>query len=213
MTRNAIALVSGGLDSGVAAARFVADGGKVTHALFFLYGQRAAPREAAASRALAQRWGATWTPIELPWLGELASCAGSALTDRSRALPRGSAEEPGDAASAAAVWVPARNAVFVAIAAAFAEAHGADCVLAGFNREEGATFPDNSAAFVAAATAFLGHGTRTKVAVESPTLELDKAGIVAAARALGLGPEDFWSCYDGGDQPCGTCESCRRSRW
>ncbi len=213
MTRKAIALLSGGLDSGVAAAQFAADGGAVTHALFFLYGQRAAPREAAASRNLAQKWGARWTPIELPWLGELATLAGSALTDPARELPRGTAARPGDAASAAAVWVPARNAVFVAIAAAFAEAHGADCVVAGFNREEAATFSDNSSAFLEAATTFLGLGTRSGVAVVSPTLELDKAGIVAAARTLGLGPDDFWSCYEGGDAPCGTCESCLRSRW
>ncbi|MCB9887147.1 MAG: 7-cyano-7-deazaguanine synthase QueC [Planctomycetes bacterium] len=213
MTRKAIALLSGGLDSGVAAAQFVADGGSVTHALFFLYGQRAAPREAAASRALAQKWGAQWVPIELPWLGELASHAGSALTDPGRELPRGTAERPGDAASAAAVWVPARNAVFVAVAAAFAEAHGAECVVAGFNREEAETFPDNSSAFLQAATAFLGLGTRSGVAVVSPTLDLDKAGIVAAARQLGLVQGDFWSCYEAGDQPCSTCESCLRSRW
>lgn len=213
MVRNAIALLSGGLDSGVAAARFTAHGGRIVQALFFLYGQRAAPREAAASRALAARWGADWVPVELPWLGQLAVRAGSALTDAGKALPRGTADRPGDAASAAAVWVPARNAVFVAIAAAFAEAGGADCVVAGFNREEAATFPDNSPEFLAAAGAFLRHGTRTEVAVESPTIDLDKAQIVAAARDLGLGPDDFWSCYENGERPCGSCESCLRSRW
>lgn len=213
MKRKAIALLSGGLDSAVAAAQFVADGNTVTTALFFLYGQRAAPREAAASRALASKWGAQWVPIELPWLGELAREAGSALTDASRPLPQGTADRPGDAASAAAVWVPARNAVFVAVAAAFAEASGADCVVAGFNREEAATFPDNSSEFLSAATAYLRLGTRSQVTVQSPTLSMDKTQIVAAARALGLGPGDFWSCYEGGEQPCGRCESCLRSRW
>ncbi len=213
MTEQAIALLSGGLDSGVAAARFLAEGGRIVHALFFLYGQRAAPREAAASRALAGRWGAPWTPVELPWLGDLARRAGSALIDTARDLPHGTTAVPGDAASAAAVWVPARNAVFVAIGAAFAEAHDASVLIAGFNREEAATFPDNSADFLAAANDCLRHGTRRQVRVVSPTLALDKAGIVAAARDLGLGPGDFWSCYEGGEQPCGRCESCLRSRW
>ena len=180
-----VALLSGGLDSGVAAAAFVAGGGRLLASLCFDYGQRAA----------------------------CAAAAGSALLPGCGDLPQGTAAHPGDAASAARVWVPARNAAFVAIAAAHAEALGADCVLAGFNREEAATFPDNSAAFLAAATAFLRLGTRTGVAVVSPTLALDKAAIVARAHELGFVADDFWSCYEGGLSPCGRCESCLRSRW
>jgi 7-cyano-7-deazaguanine synthase len=111
------------------------------------------------------------------------------------------------------VWVPARNAVLVAIAAAHAEVLGADCIVAGFNREEAATFPDNSAAFLSAGSAFLQHGTRTQVAVTSPTIGMDKNELVAAAGALGFRPDDFWSCYTGDAEPCGRCESCLRSRW
>ena len=51
------------------------------------------------------------------------------------------------------------------------------------------------------------------VAVTSPTIDLDKAGIVAEARRRGFGPADFWSCYEGGEDPCGCCESCVRSRF
>ncbi|MFM1871544.1 MAG: Queuosine biosynthesis protein QueC, partial [Planctomycetota bacterium] len=56
----AVALLSGGLDSGVAAAKFVADGGTLALALFCDYGQRAVRREEAASRALAARWQVPW---------------------------------------------------------------------------------------------------------------------------------------------------------
>ena len=86
-------------------------------------------------------------------------------------------------------------------------------MVAGFNREEAATFPDNSAAFLDAATHLLALGTRTGVRCISPTLAWDKARIVVEARRLGFGPDDFWSCYDGGDKPCGRCESCVRSRF
>ncbi|HLQ38957.1 MAG TPA: 7-cyano-7-deazaguanine synthase, partial [Planctomycetota bacterium] len=180
-------------------------------ALTFDYGQRAAGREAAAAQRLAARFGVAWRGIDLPWLAQASAAAGSALVARGRPLPAGTRERPGDQQSAAAVWVPARNAVFVAIAAALAEAGDATVVLAGFNREEALTFADNSAGFVAAATAFLGFGTRIGVRVESPTLAWDKRGIVAAAREHGLRPADFWSCYEGDADPCGRCESCLRS--
>lgn len=208
----AVALLSGGLDSGVAAACAREAGHSLAACLFFDYGQRARHREQSAAQALARRWQAPFATIALPWLGELAARAGSALVGRN-ALPCGTVERPGDERSARAVWVPARNAVFVAIAAAHAEACGASLVIAGFNREEAATFPDNSASFVRAADAFLALGTQNGVTVVSPTLAWDKAAIKAEAKRLGFAPADFWSCYDGGAEPCGRCESCLRSSW
>lgn len=208
-----VALLSGGLDSGVATAMFAAAGGVVATCIFFDYGQRAAARERAAARALAKQWRTTLTAIELPWLAALAARTGSRLMQGGGELPASTPQRPGDQQSAAMVWVPARNAVFVAIAAAHAEAGGADCVIAGFNREEAATFPDNSEAFLAAGTAFLAHGTRNGVRVVSPTAPLDKDAIVDRAKALGFTATDFWSCYEGGERPCGRCESCVRSRW
>jgi 7-cyano-7-deazaguanine synthase len=175
------------------------------------YVQRAAARELAAAAAFCRARELPFRRLDLPWLGELAAQRGCALADRSVPLPQGTLSAPGDAASAAAVWVPARNAVLVAAAAAHAEALGAGFVLAGFNREEAATFTDNSPAFVQAATAMLATGTRTAVRVASPTLDLDKRAMVAAARRLGIAQAELWSCYGGDPAPCGRCESCLRS--
>ncbi|MBP8299871.1 MAG: 7-cyano-7-deazaguanine synthase QueC [Planctomycetes bacterium] len=209
-----VALLSGGLDSAIAAALFrERPQHEIQEAVFFDYGQRAVHREAAAAAALAQRWQVPWRSLSVPWLGELAARSGSALSALGGPLPRGTREQPGDERSARAVWVPARNAVFVAIAAAVAETAGAQWVIAGFNREEAATFPDNSLAFTTAADEFLRYGTRNGVRVSSPTLALDKAGIVQEAKRLGYHASDFWSCYEGGERPCGSCESCLRSRW
>ena len=210
--RSAVALLSGGLDSSVATALWLEGGGRVVLALTFDYGQRAAAAEAGAARALAARLGVPWRTVALPWLAEAAAEAGSALVAREEALPAGSLDRPGDEASAARVWVPARNVVLVAAAASFAEALGAGCVLAGFNREEAETFADNSKTFLEAMTAALSLGTRSGVVAEAPTADLDKAGIVAAARRLGIGRGDVWSCYGPGPRPCGRCESCLRSR-
>lgn len=209
-----IALLSGGLDSAVAAARFVADAeNELRAALFCDYGHRSAARERAAADGLARRFGAPLLTYDLPWLAELARASGCRLATGTGALPGSTKEAPGDNASAAQVWVPARNALFVSIAAAVGEVHGADCVVAGFNREEAETFPDNSAAFLEAATAFLQLGTRSGMQVVSPTIECSKSEIVADAKRMGFSPSDLWSCYEGGDRPCGQCESCVRSRW
>lgn len=210
----AVALLSGGLDSGVALADWLARGGTVQVCLCADYGQRAFAREAAASRALATRFGLPWQRIDLPWLGDAARAAGAAQVEGSRdPVPARTEEDPGDAASAAAVWIPARNVVLVAAAAAVAEGGGAGVVLAGFNREEAATFPDNSGAFLDACTAVLALGTRSGVRVASPTLGWDKVEIATRARELGLGPGDFASCYEpAGDPATCACESCVRSR-
>lgn len=175
------------------------------------YGQRSAAMERRAAQRLARRFDLSWRGVELPWLGAAAAEAGSALVHGGPAVPTRSAEAPGDEQSAASVWVPARNVVLVAVAAAFAEAMGADAVLAGFNREEAATFPDNSAEFVEAMSGALAWGTRRRVAVTSPTQDLTKVGIAAEARRCGLTRDDFWSCYGAGPEPCGQCESCVRS--
>jgi 7-cyano-7-deazaguanine synthase len=112
--------------------------------------------------------------------------------------------------TAEAVWVPNRNGVFVNIAAAFAESLGADTIVAGFNKEEAATFPDNSQEFVAVENAALQYSTRKHPLVVSYTIELGKAEIVDLGRSIGAPICDIWSCYHGGPEHCWQCESCAR---
>ena len=198
----AVVLLSGGLDSTVA---FHLSAGVVL-ALTFDYGQRAAKREVTCARRIARRRGVRHLALRLPWL------AGGALTDRSRALPRPDLASPKQTrASADAVWVPNRNGVFIAVAAAFAERLGAGRVVVGFNREEARTFPDNSRGFIVAMNRALSFSTRGAVRVESPTAAWDKRRIVREARSRGIPLEPLWPCYEGGRAWCRKCESCRRS--
>ncbi len=205
-------LLSGGLDSAVALALAAEAGpGALALALTFDYGQRAAAREIDAARAMAARYGVAHRAIELPFLREITA---TALVERAAALPRPSARDldAPDAAreSARAVWVPNRNGVFVAIAAAHAEALGASRIVVGFNKEEGATFPDNTPEFVAACNGALAYSTLSRVEVVNPVGALVLDEIVRRGRAIGAPIERVWSCYEGGPEHCWTCESCRR---
>jgi 7-cyano-7-deazaguanine synthase len=211
----AVGLLSGGLDSTVALAMLQArERGSVVLALTLDYGQRAAAREVEASARIAARLGVPHRVLALPFFAELA---GGALLDRKLELPRpdvAALDRGGEALAASAdrVWVPNRNGVFIEIAAAFAESLGADSVVAGFNREEAATFPDNSREYVAAVNGALAFSTRGRVTLASPTAELDKVGIVRAGAACGAPLDLIWPCYEGGPEPCGSCESCQRWR-
>ena len=110
----------------------------------------------------------------------------------------------------AKVWVPNRNGLFIGDAASFAEAMGAASVVVGFNREEAATFPDNSAEFLNRMSGALEYSTLSGVRVESPTQGMDKVEIVTAGYEISAPMRWLWSCYEGGSDHCGGCESCAR---
>jgi 7-cyano-7-deazaguanine synthase len=197
-----VAILSGGLDSTVSLAAAVREM-DVTLALTFDYGQRAARREREASARIARRYGIPHRVVRIPWLAPLTR---TALVNRRARLPR----EGMSARSARAVWVPNRNGVFIEIAAAHAESRGARRLVTGFNREEAATFPDNSPGYVRAVNRALSFSTANGVRVVSFTAGLDKRGIARLGRRLGAPLDLIWPCYEGGRRWCGTCESCRR---
>jgi len=205
-----VVLLSGGLDSTVSLAQALRES-EVVLCLTMDYGQRAAVREIAASRALADHYGLNHRVIPLPFLSEITR---TALVNRDARLPGPNREElddPGAAArTAAAVWVPNRNGLFVNIAACFAESLGCQRVVAGFNREEALTFPDNSVAYLEAANGALAYSTAGRVQVLSYTQRLNKEEIVHLGQRLGVPWNLIWSCYRGEDKMCGKCESCRR---
>jgi 7-cyano-7-deazaguanine synthase len=207
-----VVLLSGGLDSSANLA--IADHfDRPVLALTVDYGQRAAAPEIRASRKLADYYGVPHQVLDLKWLGGLG---GSALTETTMGVP-----EPDSAGlddlkvateTAKAVWVPNRNGVLINAAAALAESCGAQQVVVGFNKEEAATFPDNSSQFLGTANLALKYSTAGKVKLACYTDMMVKSEIVEALRNL---PKPFpfesvWSCYHGGEKMCGKCESCKR---
>ncbi|MCC6381062.1 MAG: 7-cyano-7-deazaguanine synthase QueC [Dehalococcoidia bacterium] len=223
--RYAVVLLSGGLDSATAAAHALHEG-YTLRALTIGYSQLHA-RELAAARAVAGRLGVPHVEVDLSGYGALASY--SALTDPvAFALP---AHRPlGDMAAAIPItYVPLRNTFLVTLAAAALESwmlalieeKGVDpgrlrpAVFVGANAIDYSGYPDCRPEYHAALAGVLRLGSKlgadygVPIAVEAPLLAMGKAEIVRYGLALGAPLELTWSCYAGGERPCGACDSCR----
>ena len=137
--KKAIILLSGGLDSLVTLG-FPQNEYKIELALTFDYGQKSAKQEIEASSRLAKYYNIEHKVIKLDWLKEICK---TALVSENE-IPT---EGLGTQESAASVWVPNRNGLFLNIAASFADSFGYDYILFGANKDEGATFPDNTEEF------------------------------------------------------------------
>ena len=212
----AITLMSSGLDS-VAALAISAKDLNIEMAITFDYGQRAREREIEYSREICKYFGIEHRVIKLDWLSEITS---TSLVNKDIEVPSLSFEDLNETAlagitdaSAKAVWVPNRNGVMLNIAGSFAESRGCDCIIVGFNGEEAGTFPDNSLAYVQAMDRAFSYSTQNGVKIMSPLIKLGKTEIVIRALEAKAPLEYSWSCYHGGEIPCGECESCvRRAR-
>lgn len=204
-SKAAIVLLSGGLDSATAAAllrrRFR------LHALSFRYGQRHA-LEIAAARRVARSMGiGDHRVVDL----DLAAFGGSALTDRRIAVPKRRKIGKGIPST----YVPARNTVFLAIAAAFAETIGARDLVVGFNVLDYSGYPDCRPRFLKAFERVLAAGTKSgaeggRWRIHAPLIRMSKAQIIRAADRAGLDLSITRSCYDPDrrGRACGACDSC-----
>jgi 7-cyano-7-deazaguanine synthase len=144
---------------------------------------------------------------------DLTQVGGSALTDRSIPVPRFSPSR----LTPPATYVPFRNGVFLAIAAAWAEARGVRDLACGFHVLDSPEYPDTRREFVramerainlgTAAAAFGGAGARLRI--HAPFIDMTKADIIRAGLRLGADYSYSVSCYAGGEIPCGVCSSCR----
>jgi 7-cyano-7-deazaguanine synthase len=205
-----VVLLSAGLDSAVNFLIALEEGG-VGAAVTVYYGQRAARREVEKSRALCERFKVKHLVLEELWLGEISS---DSLTTFDMPLPEVKAEQLGDRVlidkSMRSVWVPNRNGLLVNMGACVAEALGLPWVVMGLNAEEGATFPDNSPGFVRKVNRALTYSTLSGVRLRSFTIKWNKMDILREAMARDLDFHTIWSCYNGEELMCGSCESCAR---
>lgn len=199
MKPSSIILLSGGLDSTVSAA-IARRRTKPIFALTFDYGQRAAKMEIMVSKKTCRFLKIKHKTVRLPFFKEF----GRLRLLRGRKKNKVRLEKLKD------VWVPNRNALFINVAACFAEYYGAKIIVTGFNREEAQEFPDNSKRFVDSINQMLKHSTLNKVKVRSYVLPYTKKEIYKLGQKYKIPLENLYSCYLGGKDMCGECASCKR---
>ena len=201
----AVVLLSGGLDSATTAAIAIADGYEVI-ALSFRYGQRH-QKELEAAEKVVKALGIKQhfiTDIDLSQWG------GSSLTDKSIAIPQDGVQPD----VIPSTYVPGRNTVFIAIALSLAEAKNAQAIYLGINAVDYSGYPDCRPEYLKAYQQLANLSSKAGVEGNAPQLVAplvkdSKVDIVRRALESNVPIADTWSCYQGGDTPCGVCDSCR----
>jgi len=195
VTRPAVVLLSGGLDSATVLAIARSEGYK-PYALSFSYGQRhawelEAAKRVAASIGVAEHKTAT---IDLRIFG------GSALTAEI-AVPKGrDAAEMGHGIPI--TYVPARNTIFLSFALAWAEVLGSSDIFIGVNALDYSGYPDCRPEYIEAFEKMANLATRAGVEgtqslkIHTPLIALTKGQIIAKGIELGVDYSMTSSCYD-----------------
>ncbi|WP_372398335.1 7-cyano-7-deazaguanine synthase QueC [Azospirillum sp. HJ39] len=207
--KDAVVLVSGGLDSTTVLAIAKAEGYRV-NALSFRYGQRHAVELEAARRVVAAMGVERHVVADI----DLRAFGGSALTDAIAVPKHGSAAELGEGIPV--TYVPARNTVFLSFALAWAETLGASDLFIGVNALDYSGYPDCRPEYIAAFETLANLATKAGVEgtsrfrIHAPLMTLDKAGIIRRGQELGVDYSLTHSCYDPTPDglSCGTCDSC-----
>lgn len=207
--RDAVVLLSGGLDSATVLALARREGFRC-HALSFRYGQRHDVEVAAAGRVAEQLGAHRHVVLDI----DLRSFGGSALTD-DIPVPKHDHVEDLHPGEIPVTYVPARNTVFLSFALSWAEALGASDIFLGVNALDYSGYPDCRPEFVEAFERLANLATRagvegTPMRIHAPLIELDKAAIISLGLGMGVDYSLTTSCYDPSPSgtPCGRCDAC-----
>ena len=201
----AIVLLSGGLDSAVAIYLAKSKGYEV-YALSFSYGQKHT-KELEYAKNLAKKVGAKEHKIVNLALNSWGGCS---LTDDSMEVKTGDAER----SDIPDTYVPARNMVFLSVAASYAEAVKAQDIFIGVSQVDYSGYVDCRQEFISAMEKAINQGTelaveqKKPIMIHAPFINMTKAEEIKIGLDLGLDFADTWTCYKGGEKPCGECDSC-----
>ncbi len=206
MGKNAVILLSGGLDSATTLGMASKEGFDC-YALSFSYGQRH-DRELESAMKVGKFFDVKEHRIVHLDLGDIVR---SALTIGDDPLPE--EREPEDMQDIPSSYVPARNTIMLSIALAYAEVVDADSIFIGVNALDYSGYPDCRPEYIEAYQKLANLATKRAiqgkpVTVETPLILMTKAEIIMKGMELGVPYDLTWSCYRGGEKACGRCDSC-----
>ena len=207
MQQKAVVLLSGGLDSSTVLAIAHRQGFEL-HTLSFDYGQRH-QREVEAAATIARYYSV----VEQKTVHiDLRAFGGSGLTSDIAVPHHRSLEDM--AHDIPITYVPARNTIFLSFALAYAEVSGANDIFLGINAIDYSGYPDCRSEYLEAYERMANLATKASIQdgrsvhIHAPLLCMGKADIIRKGIELGVPYEHTWSCYEGHELACGTCDSC-----
>ncbi|NOQ31544.1 MAG: 7-cyano-7-deazaguanine synthase QueC [Helicobacteraceae bacterium] len=203
MSKKALCIMSGGMDSTLAAFMMKEKGYEII-ALHFNYDQLTQKKELECFENISKALGVKNSyNLDLDFFKQIGA---SALIDESIEVPISGVEE-----GVPVTYVPFRNGIFLSIAGAIAEKEGCSVLSIGVVEEDSSGYPDCREEFINSIENSINLGTATeiKVKIEMPLVNLKKSEIVKEAIKSNVPLHLTWSCYKNSNKACGVCDSCR----
>ena len=208
----ALVLLSGGVDSATCLALAVETyGAEEVLALAVWYGQKHR-KELEYSKKLADYYHVEFKTLDLSVIFADSSCS-LLVQNADTEIPKESYAEQLKSSEGKPVstYVPFRNGLFLSSAASIALSYECEVIYYGAHSDDAAgnAYPDCSDAFNQAMNQAIYLGSGNQLRIEAPFVNFTKADVVKKGLELKVPYELTWSCYEGGEKPCGVCGTCR----
>lgn len=205
-----LVLLSGGLDSATCLGLAVEEvGAENVSALCSYYGQKHS-KEIECARKVAAHYGVKLIEMNLESVMKFSNC--SLLTHSTQKIKHGDYAEQTKEAGGKPVetYVPFRNGLFLSVAASIGLSIGAQEIWYGAHADDaaGSAYPDCSLEFVENMRQAIETGSGGGITIRAPFVNVNKAAVVKKGLWLKVPYELTWSCYEGGEKPCGKCGTC-----
>lgn len=180
--------------------------GYEVYSLSFFYGQKH-DKELKAAEALALAAGVKKHRVVSI---NIDQWGGSSLTDKDMEVEDGDI----DRTDIPVTYVPARNMIFLSIAASYAEAIAAQSIFIGVSQADYSGYVDCREPFIRSMEQTINEGTvmaaehKKPIKIHAPFINKTKSEEIRLGARLGVPFGLTWSCYRGGEKPCGKCDSC-----
>ncbi len=205
VNKKAVIVLSGGLDS-TTCMGIAKEKGYELYPITFHYGQKH-NREVEQAKKVAEYYNAPdHRIVNISFLNQIG---GSALTDDSIDVPTDMDED-----EIPVTYVPARNMIFLSLASAYAEVIGAEAIYIGVSAVDYSGYPDCRPEFIESMNETVNLATKagatgSEMKIDTPLINLTKADTVSEGLRLSVPYELTTSCYNGEEEACGECDSCR----